>query len=99
MNDIVDVDIEQDLCEQITAVAATGGEVEITATEFRLMRVLMERAGRVQTREQLLSDVWNYADNVDSRTVDTHVRRLRKKLGSEAGRIETVIGLGYRLKA
>ena len=76
-----------------------GEEIEITATEFRLMRVLMERAGRVQTREQLLSDVWNYADNVDSRTVDTHVRRLRKKLGSEAGRIETVIGLGYRLKA
>ena len=76
-----------------------GEEVVVTATEFRLMRVLMERAGRVQTREQLLSDVWNYADNVDSRTVDTHVRRLRKKLGSEADLIETVIGLGYRLRA
>ena len=76
-----------------------GEEVDVTATEFRLMRVLMERAGRVQTREQLLSDVWNYADNVDSRTVDTHVRRMRKKLGTEASRIETVIGLGYRLKA
>lgn len=76
-----------------------GEEVEVTATEFRLMKVLMERAGRVQTREQLLSDVWNYADDVDSRTVDTHVRRLRKKLGAEVSRIETVIGLGYRLKA
>ncbi|MFQ5527406.1 MAG: response regulator [Thermoanaerobaculia bacterium] len=76
-----------------------GEEVDFTATEFRLMKVLMERAGRVQTREQLLSDVWQYADDVDSRTVDTHVRRLRKKLGAEASRIETVIGLGYRLKA
>ena len=63
------------------------------------MKVLMERAGRVQTREQLLSDVWHYAENVDSRTVDTHVRRLRKKLGPEAALIETVIGLGYRLRA
>lgn len=76
-----------------------GQEVLVTATEFKLMRVLMERAGRVQTREQLLTDVWQYADNVDSRTVDTHVRRLRKKLGQEAALIETVIGLGYRLKA
>ncbi len=74
-----------------------GEPVELTATEFRLMRVLMERSGRVQTRAQLLSDVWHYADNVDSRTVDTHIRRLRKKLGAEAGRIETVIGVGYRL--
>lgn len=76
-----------------------GEEVTVTATEFRLIRALMERAGRVQTREQLLSDVWDYADNVDSRTVDTHIRRLRKKLGAEASRIETVIGLGYRLEA
>jgi two-component system phosphate regulon response regulator PhoB len=76
-----------------------GEEVEVTATEFRLMKAFMERAGRVQTREQLLSDVWQYADDVDSRTVDTHVRRMRKKLGAKSGRIETVIGLGYRLKA
>lgn len=76
-----------------------GSEVEVTATEFRLTRVLMERAGRVQTRAQLLSDVWQYSEDVDSRTVDTHVRRLRKKLGDEAARIETVIGVGYRLKA
>ncbi|MCP4204392.1 MAG: response regulator transcription factor [bacterium] len=76
-----------------------GIEVEVTATEFRLIRVLMERAGRVQTRTQLLADVWRYSEDVDSRTVDTHVRRLRKKLGREATRIETVIGVGYRLKA
>ena len=72
-------------------------EVPVTATEFRLLKVLILRRGRVQTRSQLLSEVWGYAEEVDSRTVDTHIRRLRKKLGSEAERIETVIGVGYRL--
>lgn len=76
-----------------------GSEIEVTATEFRLIRVLMERVGRVQTRTQLLADVWQYSEDVDSRTVDTHVRRLRKKLGAESSRIETVIGVGYRLEA
>jgi len=75
-----------------------GKEVPLTATEFRLLRLLMERNGRVQTRGQLLSDVWGYADDIDSRTVDTHIRRLRRKLGHEADRIETVIGVGYRLR-
>jgi two-component system phosphate regulon response regulator PhoB len=75
-----------------------GKEVPLTATEFRLLRLLMERGGRVQTRGQLLSDVWGYAENIDSRTVDTHIRRLRRKLGTEAERIETVIGVGYRLR-
>lgn len=73
-------------------------EVPLTATEFRLLRLLMERGGRVQTRGQLLSDVWGYAEDIDSRTVDTHIRRLRRKLGPEADRIETVIGVGYRLR-
>ncbi|HUF77897.1 MAG TPA: response regulator [Thermoanaerobaculia bacterium] len=76
-----------------------GRQVELTATEFRLLKLLMERAGRVQTRSQLLSDVWGYSEDVDSRTVDTHIRRLRRKLGSEAERVETVIGVGYRLRA
>jgi two-component system phosphate regulon response regulator PhoB len=58
----------------------------------------MDRRGRVQTRGKLLSDAWGYAEDVDSRTVDTHVRRLRRKLGPEAQRLETVIGVGYRLK-
>ena len=75
-----------------------GKEAPLTATEFRLLRLLMERGGRVQTRGQLLSDVWGYAEDIDSRTVDTHIRRLRRKLGSEADRIETVIGVGYRLR-
>lgn len=76
-----------------------GKDVPLTATEFRLLQILMERRGRVQTRSKLLSDVWGYSEDVDSRTVDTHVRRLRGKLGGEAHRIETVIGVGYRLKA
>ena len=75
-----------------------GLEVALTATEFRLLKLLIERSGRVQTRGQLLSDVWGYAEDIDSRTVDTHIRRLRRKLGSEADRIETVIGVGYRLR-
>ncbi len=74
-----------------------GREVHLTAIEFRLLQVLLERQGRVQTRGQLLADVWGYAGDVDSRTVDTHIRRLRRKLGPEAERIETVIGVGYRL--
>jgi two-component system phosphate regulon response regulator PhoB len=75
-----------------------GKEVPLTATEFRLLRLLLERSGRVQTRGLLLSDVWGYAEDIDSRTVDTHIRRLRRKLGPEAERIETVIGVGYRLR-
>lgn len=75
-----------------------GQEVPLTATEFRLLKILMERCNRVQTREQLLTDVWKYSEEVDSRTVDTHIRRLRRKLGPEANRIETVIGVGYRMR-
>jgi len=76
-----------------------GKEVVLTATEFKLLERLLDRRGRVQTRARLLSDVWGYAEDVDSRTVDTHVRRLRRKLGPEADRLETVVGVGYRLKS
>jgi two-component system phosphate regulon response regulator PhoB len=79
-------------------VAVRGREVILTATEFRLLKLMMERRGRVQTRSRLLSDVWGYADDVDSRTVDTHIRRLRRKLHEESERIETIIGVGYRLR-
>ncbi len=75
-----------------------GEEVSLTATEFRLLKILMERCDRVQTREKLLTDVWQYSEDVDSRTVDTHIRRLRRKLGAEAQRIDTVIGVGYRMR-
>ena len=70
--------------------------LDLTATEFRLLAMLMERRGRVQTRDRLLTDVWGYEGDVDTRTVDTHVRRLREKLGKAADYIETVRGVGYR---
>ncbi|PTY05216.1 DNA-binding response regulator [Opitutaceae bacterium EW11] len=74
-----------------------GEPVELTATEFKLLRLLMERRGRVQTREHLLINVWNYETEIETRTVDTHVRRLREKLGTEADWIETIRGVGYRM--
>jgi two-component system phosphate regulon response regulator PhoB len=73
--------------------------VELTATEFRLLALLMERRGRVQGRDSLLNDVWGYESVIDTRTVDTHVRRLREKLGSLATYIETIRGVGYRISA
>lgn len=78
------------------AVEVNGEPVDLTATEFKLLRLLMERRGRVQTREHLLINVWNYETEIETRTVDTHVRRLRDKLGSEADWIETIRGVGYR---
>ncbi len=74
-----------------------GRRIELTATEFKLLRLLMERRGRVQTRAHLLINVWNYETEIETRTVDTHVRRLREKLGSEADWIETIRGVGYRM--
>jgi two-component system phosphate regulon response regulator PhoB len=71
--------------------------VDLTATEFRLLALLMERRGRVQGRDRLLNDVWGYESIIDTRTVDTHVRRLREKLGPLASYIETVRGVGYRI--
>jgi two-component system, OmpR family, phosphate regulon response regulator PhoB len=71
-------------------------EVEITATEFKLLLTLMQRRGRVQPRERLLTDVWDYTADTDTRTVDTYVSRLRVKLGKAGDYIETVRGVGYR---
>jgi two-component system phosphate regulon response regulator PhoB len=71
--------------------------VDLTATEFKLLALLAERRGRVQSREQLLHDVWEYDSIIDTRTVDTHVRRLREKLGKAARYLDTVRGVGYRL--
>jgi len=79
-------------------VVARGKAVELTATEFKLLVILMERRGRVQNRERLLNDVWGYKAAIDTRTVDTHVRRLREKLGGAADCIETVRGFGYRIE-
>ena len=73
-------------------------EVVLTALEFRLLTTLLDRKGRVQTREALLSHVWQMNGDVTTRTVDTHVRRLRKKLGAASDYIETLRGVGYRFR-
>lgn len=74
-------------------------EVILTATEFRLLTTLAKRVGRVQTRGQLLQDVWDAPPDLNTRTVDTHMKRLREKLGTAGDRIETIRGVGYRLNA
>jgi len=76
-----------------------GHEVVLTALEFRLLLHFIQRLGRVQTREQLLQDVWQMSSELETRTVDTHVKRLREKLGSARDSIETVRGVGYRMAA
>ena len=80
------------------AVTVNGKEVSLTAMEFKLLAILMERRGRVQDREKLLNDVWGIDADVYTRTIDTHVRRLRSKLGKAGDLIETVIGVGYRFR-
>jgi two-component system phosphate regulon response regulator PhoB len=76
-----------------------GKPVALTATEFNLLLILAKRRGRVQTRERLLQDVWGYEAAIDTRTVDTHMRRLREKIGPAAELLETIRGVGYRFKA
>ena len=77
-------------------VTVKGKGVDLTATEFQLITTLAQRRGRVQSREQLLQDVWEYDSLIDTRTVDTHMRRLREKLGVAARYLDTVRGVGYR---
>jgi two-component system phosphate regulon response regulator PhoB len=78
-------------------VLVEGESVQLTATEYQLLLYLAERVGRLQSREALLQRVWGYEGNVNTRTVDTHVKRLRQKLGAAGGLIETVHGFGYQL--
>lgn len=73
-----------------------GSVVEITATEYRLLQVFLGRRDEIIPREELLSRVWNYRSTTETRTVDTHVRRLREKLGPYADQLETIRGIGYR---
>ncbi len=79
-------------------VSVHGEYVDLTATEFRLLDDLLAHPGRVRTREDLLASVWGYQFDGYARTVDTHVRRLRSKLGEAASIVETVRGVGYRCK-
>jgi two-component system phosphate regulon response regulator PhoB len=74
-----------------------GREIALTALEFRLLWTLVRRRDRVQTRQTLLNDVWGLNLNVETRTIDTHIKRLREKLGKAGSLIETVRGVGYRL--
>jgi len=85
------------LDEELHVVTLAGAGVDLTATEFKLLKLLMERKGRVQTRENLLVNVWNYDTDTETRTIDTHIRRLREKLGERSDLIETVRGVGYRI--
>jgi two-component system phosphate regulon response regulator PhoB len=80
-------------------VRVAGEVVVLTALEFRLLKTFLERPGRVQTRELLLSDVWGIDADITTRTVDTHIKRLREKLGPAGDIIETIRGVGYKLVA
>ena len=71
-------------------------QIILTALEFRLLKQLIDRRGRVQTREQLLSDVWGYSADITTRTVDTHIKRLREKLGVIGKYVQTIRGVGYK---
>tara|TARA_B100001029_G_scaffold97764_1_gene80381 strand:+ start:1262 stop:1954 length:693 start_codon:yes stop_codon:yes gene_type:complete len=71
-------------------------EISLTALEFRLLKELVDKRGRVQSRDQLLTEVWGYSAEVTTRTVDTHIKRLREKLGSMGKYIQTIRGVGYK---
>jgi len=80
-------------------VTVDGMEATLTSTEFKLLLTLAERLGRLQSRDLLLKDVWGYNYAGDTRTVDTHVTRLRTKLGEAGEMIKTVRGFGYKMEA
>jgi len=88
-------DIELDVSKY--EVKIMGQPIDLTPTGFKLLQILMERKGRVQSRDRLLQDVWGYDQLIDNRPVDTHVRRLREKMGEAADYVTTVRGVGYRL--
>ncbi len=74
-------------------------KIELTATEFKLLTILAQRRDVVQSRDSLLRDVWEYDSSMDTRTVDTHMRRLREKMGDAAPFLETIRGVGYKFKS
>jgi two-component system phosphate regulon response regulator PhoB len=79
-------------------VTVKGKGIALTLMEFNLLLILAERRGRVQTRDTLLSDVWGIDSEIDTRTVDTHIKRLRQKLGKAGDMIETIRGIGYKIE-
>ena len=80
-------------------VTIDGELIDLTNTEFKLLHLMMERTGRVQSRENLLVNVWNYDTEIETRTVDNHIGRLRSKLGPKGDFVKTVRGVGYKLLA
>jgi len=85
--------------EERHQVTVNGTEITLTLTEFKLLSTLAGRPGRMQSRERLLQDIWGYSSDADTRTVDTHITRLRSKLGAAGEMIRTVRGYGYKLEA
>jgi two-component system phosphate regulon response regulator PhoB len=79
-------------------VMSAGSEIDLTSTEYKLLLFLAEKKGRVQSREKLLHNVWSYNNAGDTRTVDTHVTRLRGKLGEPGDIIKTIRGFGYKIE-
>jgi DNA-binding response OmpR family regulator len=73
-----------------------GRELRLTHKEFEILRYLVERPGRVLTRERILERIWGYEADVDNRSIDAHIRRLRQKMGEARDHVETVVGVGYR---
>ena len=88
-----DLILNKDRCE----VYLRGTRLSFTAIEFKLLYLMAERMGRVQTRDRLLKDVWGYDAEINSRTLDTHIRKIRSKLGDHEALIETAYGFGYRI--
>ena len=97
-NDVLEVDNFQ-VDRNSFGIRLEGRRLDLTTTEFKLLAALIERRGRTQSRQTLLYDVWGYQDPMETRTVYTHIRRPREKLGSHAQRVETVRGEGYRFNA
>ncbi len=86
------------LDKQAFALELDGQRLDLTVTEFKLLAMLLNRRGKILSRDLLLNEIWGYRNPIDTRTVDTHMRRLRSKLGKEASHIETVRGEGYRFR-
>ncbi len=97
-SDVIEVD-DFHVDKNAFEIRLDGKRLDLTTTEFKLLTILIERRGRTQSRDALLYDVWGYQNAIDTRTVDTHMRRLREKLGKHAARLETIRGEGYRFDA
>ena len=85
------------LDEEDHSISISGEQVDFTLTEFKLLHYFLKRRGRVQTRDNLLLGVWKFDADVETRTVDVHIRRVRKKIQNSSLEIETIRGVGYRL--